>query len=129
MWSNPQETADLVTFTEEIFNGKLHYLCSVHLKTKFNVNLNPLLPGVPFLYPLKTSENHRFLMLSGGIRREHQARNQNYVTPKSHQNGSHNLNWYWHCSVERSNQIKTPHCSMDIQSKFNIHKLKEQFTS
>ena len=28
MWLNPQETADLVTFTEEIFNGKLHFLCS-----------------------------------------------------------------------------------------------------
>ena len=24
----PQETADLVTFTEEILNGKLHLLCS-----------------------------------------------------------------------------------------------------
>ena len=24
-----QETADLVTFTEEIVNGKLHFLCSV----------------------------------------------------------------------------------------------------
>ena len=24
----PQETADLVTFTEEILNGKLHFLCS-----------------------------------------------------------------------------------------------------
>ena len=29
MWPNPQETADLVTFAEEIFNGKLHFLCSV----------------------------------------------------------------------------------------------------
>ena len=29
MWPNPQETVDLVTFTEEIFNGKLHFLCSV----------------------------------------------------------------------------------------------------
>ena len=29
MWPNPQETADLVTFTEEILNGKLHFLCSV----------------------------------------------------------------------------------------------------
>ena len=29
MWSNPQETADLVTFTEETLNGKLHFLCSV----------------------------------------------------------------------------------------------------
>ena len=28
MWPNPQETADLVTFTEEILNGKLHFLCS-----------------------------------------------------------------------------------------------------
>ena len=29
MRPNPQETADLVTFTEEIINGKLHFLCSV----------------------------------------------------------------------------------------------------
>ena len=28
MWLNPQETADLVTFTEEILNGKLHFLCN-----------------------------------------------------------------------------------------------------
>ena len=28
MWSNPQETADLVTFTEEVLNGKPHFLCS-----------------------------------------------------------------------------------------------------
>ena len=29
MSANPQDTADLVTFTEEILNGKLHFLCSV----------------------------------------------------------------------------------------------------
>ena len=29
MWSNPQFPVDLVTITEEIFNGKLHFLCSV----------------------------------------------------------------------------------------------------
>ena len=32
MWPNQQETAettDLVTFTEETFNEKLHFLCSV----------------------------------------------------------------------------------------------------
>ena len=29
MEPNPQETADLVTFTEEIRSGKLHFLCSV----------------------------------------------------------------------------------------------------
>ena len=28
MWSNPEETADLVTFTEEILDGKLHFLRS-----------------------------------------------------------------------------------------------------
>ena len=28
MWPNPQFFADLVKFTEEILNGKLHFLCS-----------------------------------------------------------------------------------------------------
>ena len=28
MWPNPQVTADLVKFTEEILNGKLLFLCS-----------------------------------------------------------------------------------------------------
>ena len=28
MWSYPQLPADLVTFTEEILNGTLHFLCS-----------------------------------------------------------------------------------------------------
>ena len=28
MWPKPQETANLVTFTEEILNGKVHFLCS-----------------------------------------------------------------------------------------------------
>ena len=32
MWPNPQETADLVIFTEEILNGKLHFLCSENIK-------------------------------------------------------------------------------------------------
>ena len=31
MWPNSQGTADLVTFTQEILNGKLHFLCSVML--------------------------------------------------------------------------------------------------
>ena len=26
MWPNPQEAVDLVTFTEEIVNGKVHFL-------------------------------------------------------------------------------------------------------
>ena len=29
MWPNPQESADLVIFTESILNEKLHFLCSV----------------------------------------------------------------------------------------------------
>ena len=29
MWPNPQLAASLVTFTEEIVNGKLLFLCSV----------------------------------------------------------------------------------------------------
>ena len=28
MWPNQQFPADLVTFTKEIFNGKLHFLCN-----------------------------------------------------------------------------------------------------
>ena len=35
-----QKTADLVTFTEEILNGKLHFLCSfmLHIVTSKNVD-------------------------------------------------------------------------------------------
>ena len=29
MWPNPQFPVDLVAFTEEILNEKLHFLCSV----------------------------------------------------------------------------------------------------
>ena len=28
MWPIPKENADLLTFTEEILNGKLYFLCS-----------------------------------------------------------------------------------------------------
>ena len=30
MWPNLQENADLVTFSGEIHNEKLHFLCSMH---------------------------------------------------------------------------------------------------
>ena len=33
-FSSKQETADLVTFTEKILNGKLHFLCSVRCRIK-----------------------------------------------------------------------------------------------
>ena len=34
MSPNPQETVDLVTFIEEIFHEKLHFLCRVIKKMK-----------------------------------------------------------------------------------------------
>ena len=40
MWPNPQFPADLVTFPEEILNGKLHFLCCAiwdHLHSLKNV--------------------------------------------------------------------------------------------
>ena len=39
MWPNPQETEE--TFTEEILNGKLHFLCSVSYDV---ADLYPLVP-------------------------------------------------------------------------------------
>ena len=38
MWPNPQETADLVTFTEEILNRKLSFFCSVSMSLQ-NANI------------------------------------------------------------------------------------------
>ena len=53
MGPNPQETADLITFTEEILNGKLYFLCSESFKNKLKysqVNLN--VDIVFFMHPL-----------------------------------------------------------------------------
>ena len=36
MWTNLQFSADLGTFTEEILNGKLHFLCSDFRKTVYH---------------------------------------------------------------------------------------------
>ena len=41
MWPNPQETADLVIFNEEILNVKLHFLCSESC-TKHENNIRQL---------------------------------------------------------------------------------------
>ena len=43
MWPNSQKTADLVTFTEEILNGKLHFLCSVNSSLQGSSNFLHLL--------------------------------------------------------------------------------------
>ena len=37
MWSNPQETVDLVPYTEEILKGKLHFLCGMVLPWMFDL--------------------------------------------------------------------------------------------
>ena len=37
MWPNPQIPEDLVTFTEEIHNGKLHFLCGASMKFECEV--------------------------------------------------------------------------------------------
>ena len=42
MWPNQQETADLVTFTEEILNGKLNFLCSESTLTKLDILVKDL---------------------------------------------------------------------------------------
>ena len=46
MWPNPQETVDLVTFTEEILNGKLHF-CEV--KSTCLWEINPFSTNVPLM--------------------------------------------------------------------------------
>ena len=43
MWSNQKGTADSVTFTEDILNGKLHFLCSVmNVSLLKYIRTNPL---------------------------------------------------------------------------------------
>ena len=42
MWPNRQETVNLVTFTEEILNGKLHFLCSDWNLRQIKVKINQL---------------------------------------------------------------------------------------
>ena len=59
MWPNLQFPADLVTFTEEILNGKLHFLSSEWI--------NPFHDSGLFLFSLKITG---FLMLSGAIERD-----------------------------------------------------------
>ena len=39
MWSNPQFPATLVTFTEEMLNGKLNFMCSVDVTILFDLYL------------------------------------------------------------------------------------------
>ena len=40
MWINPLETADLFTFTKEIFHEKLRFFCSINFINPFSENVN-----------------------------------------------------------------------------------------
>ena len=59
MWPNLQETANLVTFTEEIFNRKLHFVCSAAVVgndfVDFYISLLKLLTLTWNLLPSETS--------------------------------------------------------------------------
>ena len=93
MWPNPHFPADLVAFTKDILNGKLHYLC--YLQTVFwkccgwvkqAIMLNqsflgfkllqyilPLthfMPLISFDTPWKHQKIRGFMMFSGGIKRD-----------------------------------------------------------
>ena len=52
MRPNPQFPADLVTFTEEILNRKLHFLCTVLIR-----GVNLFYSNAIFIYLIKTSAN------------------------------------------------------------------------
>ena len=61
MWGNSQFPAHLVTFTEEIFNGKLYFLCSVYsrgtCKTSTRKNFGPAkIPTRKNMDPRNTNE-------------------------------------------------------------------------
>ena len=51
MWPNPQQTVDLVTFAEEIINGKLHFLC-----TCFQINASSVILEKKFGQKLKKKQ-------------------------------------------------------------------------
>ena len=53
MWANPQIPADLVTFTEEFLNAKLHFLCSVNREwSKVLKALDKSINVAPILFSL-----------------------------------------------------------------------------
>ena len=52
MGPNPLETADLVTFTGEILNGKLHFLCNGFAVGICNYAINNMVLWTLFCSPL-----------------------------------------------------------------------------
>ena len=43
MWPNPQETVDLVTFTEEILNEKFHFFVQCESTNRFSIEKNKII--------------------------------------------------------------------------------------
>ena len=52
------------------FLGSFCYHISIEMQCLLRSELNPLLPGGPFLYPLKTSANLRFFYVFRGYKKE-----------------------------------------------------------
>ena len=48
-WTNLLETADLVTFTQEILNGKLHFLCSENSEIHFSNDFKGITTEVKYI--------------------------------------------------------------------------------
>ena len=68
MWANEWKTADLVTFTDEILNGKLDFLCQCsHLCQCFSIFCNMFY----FYTPWKCQKTKGFLTFPEGIEMEY----------------------------------------------------------
>ena len=59
MWPNPHFPTDLVTFIEEILNGKLHFLCSVRYGRVLTLFLQEKRDNLPL--PLMSCESWMFM--------------------------------------------------------------------
>ena len=83
MWPYSQVTTDLVTFTEEILNGKLHFLCSVLLEELITKHI-------------RKNENRalylpNFSSFSGSL-----VFRTEFVISLLHESESQHVTWNWH---------------------------------
>ena len=75
MWRNPQETADLVSFTEESLDGKFHFLCNARfdiiLKIKMTIDyyhVNILSKAEAYSEPCQTSKIEIFAKIVNSLK-------------------------------------------------------------
>ena len=59
MWQNPQKTEELVTFTEEVLNGKLHFCAVQCQENKVFCYIFSLLSVILFAYDINPGELDR----------------------------------------------------------------------